>query len=208
MSMVLTPRLCETVTRGTEEENDVRSAGGGGARRVRPQLTRGTILDAALRLAATGGAEPLTVRRLGKELGADPTAIYRHFRDKDEPSAGRRPAHRGLRGSRRPRAAPWRARLSTLAEVSLEILCAHPTIGAEAAIQTTGGPGELAAVDLIIRAINEAGLVGPTTPSASTRSSPATSCRSPARGRGRRPPWPTASIAGGGRHAGSGGQRR
>ena len=31
-----------------------------------------------------GNPEPLTVRRLGKELGADPTAIYRHFRDKDE----------------------------------------------------------------------------------------------------------------------------
>ena len=26
----------------------------------------------------------MSVRRLGAELGADPTAIYRHFRDKDE----------------------------------------------------------------------------------------------------------------------------
>ena len=39
-----------------------------------------------LRFASSGGGntEPLTVRSLGKELGADPTAIYRHFRDKDE----------------------------------------------------------------------------------------------------------------------------
>ena len=28
------------------------------------------------------------MRRLGKELGADPTAIYRHFRDKDDVVVG------------------------------------------------------------------------------------------------------------------------
>ena len=52
--------------------------------RVRPQLDVTTILEAALRLSGSGNPEPLTVRSLGNELGADPTAIYRHFRDKDE----------------------------------------------------------------------------------------------------------------------------
>ena len=52
--------------------------------RVRPQLDVATILEAALRLSGAGNPEPLTVRSLGNELGADPTAIYRHFRDKDE----------------------------------------------------------------------------------------------------------------------------
>jgi len=52
--------------------------------RVRPQLDVTTILEAALRLSGAGNPEPLTVRSLGNELGADPTAIYRHFRDKDE----------------------------------------------------------------------------------------------------------------------------
>ena len=52
--------------------------------RVRPQLDAATILEAALRLSVAGNSEALTVRSLGKEFGADPTAIYRHFRDKDE----------------------------------------------------------------------------------------------------------------------------
>jgi AcrR family transcriptional regulator len=52
--------------------------------RARPQLDADTIVDAALRLAGGGNTEMLTVRSLGKELGADPTAIYRHFRDKEE----------------------------------------------------------------------------------------------------------------------------
>src|SRR5215475_9152786 len=52
------------------------------APRPRAQLDPETILDAATRLAA-GSLEPLTVRRLGQELGSDPTAIYRHFRNKD-----------------------------------------------------------------------------------------------------------------------------
>ena len=52
--------------------------------RPRPQLDRESILDAGIRLAASGRADAVSVRRLGAELGADPTAIYRHFRDKDE----------------------------------------------------------------------------------------------------------------------------
>jgi len=118
--------------------------------RTRPQLDVATIMDAALRLSAAGNPEPLTVRSLGKELGADPTAIYRHFRDKDElvravldqlisdvvaavdPDAG------------------WRDRLTELANESLDVFCAHPSIGSLAGSQTTGGQGELAAIEMIV----------------------------------------------------------
>src|SRR6187455_2359024 len=41
------------------------------------------IIDAALRLIEAPGGNALTVRRLGVELGADPSAIYRYFRDLD-----------------------------------------------------------------------------------------------------------------------------
>jgi AcrR family transcriptional regulator len=126
--------------------------------RPRPQLDRDTIMEAALRLSGDGSTEPLTVRRLGQELGADPTAIYRHFRDKDalvkavldklvadtvakvDPDAG------------------WRERMTQLAHHSLRILNEHPGIGSTAGWQTTGGPGELAAIEMIIVAMNDAGL--------------------------------------------------
>jgi len=47
-------------------------------------LDRETILDAAFAVAEDAGHRGLTMRRVGAELGADPTAVYRHFRNKDE----------------------------------------------------------------------------------------------------------------------------
>lgn len=50
----------------------------------RARLSRDVLIDAAFRIADTEGSDALTLRRLGSELGVDPTAVYRHFRDKDE----------------------------------------------------------------------------------------------------------------------------
>src|SRR3982750_3587331 len=48
------------------------------------RLTRERIVDEALALVEREGADGLTMRNLGAALGVDPTAVYRHFRDKDE----------------------------------------------------------------------------------------------------------------------------
>lgn len=48
------------------------------------RLDRQTILDTAREIADTDGLRALTLRRLGRELGVDSTAMYRHFRDKAE----------------------------------------------------------------------------------------------------------------------------
>ena len=50
----------------------------------RPALTRDSIAAAAMRVIETGGLESLTLRSLAHELGVDRTAMYRHFRTKDE----------------------------------------------------------------------------------------------------------------------------
>src|SRR6478752_4690724 len=55
---------------------------------VRPRLDRERILDAAESIARTDGVGKLTMRRIGSELGVDPTAIYRHFRNKQEMLVG------------------------------------------------------------------------------------------------------------------------
>jgi AcrR family transcriptional regulator len=55
----------------------------GGTRRP-VRLDREGILDAAFAVAEDAGHRGLTMRRVGAELGADPTAVYRHFRNKDE----------------------------------------------------------------------------------------------------------------------------
>jgi AcrR family transcriptional regulator len=48
------------------------------------RLDAARIVDAALAIAARDGAPAVTMRRLGAELGVDPTAFYRHFRTKDD----------------------------------------------------------------------------------------------------------------------------
>jgi TetR/AcrR family tetracycline transcriptional repressor len=44
-------------------------------------LSRDGIVEAAAALVAEHGTEALTARRLGRALGCDPTAVYRHFED-------------------------------------------------------------------------------------------------------------------------------
>jgi AcrR family transcriptional regulator len=55
----------------------------GGTRRA-VRLDREGIIDAAFAVADEAGHRGLTMRRVGAELGADPTAVYRYFRNKDE----------------------------------------------------------------------------------------------------------------------------
>lgn len=51
---------------------------------ARPRLDQERILDAAEAIATHESVGKVTMRRIGSELGVDPTAIYRHFRSKDE----------------------------------------------------------------------------------------------------------------------------
>lgn len=48
------------------------------------RLTPGIIVSAAVVVMDRFGFEQFSVRKLGEALDADPTAIYRHFRSKDE----------------------------------------------------------------------------------------------------------------------------
>ena len=52
-------------------------------RAPRGSLSREKVLAAALELAR-GGLDAVSMRALGARLGADPTAVYRYFRTKDE----------------------------------------------------------------------------------------------------------------------------
>ena len=51
---------------------------------TRVVLTEDSIVATSIRLIEQAGSDRFTLRRLGEALGADPTAIYRHFKDKDE----------------------------------------------------------------------------------------------------------------------------
>lgn len=127
--------------------------------RRRVQLDRAVILQAALDLAERG--KPVTFRALGKALGADPTAVYRHFRDKDELVRGAFDRMLvEIVGSVDP-AAPWRDQLRQSALATLDICEKYPSIGAEARALTTRGQGELQAVEHILQQFQSAGLDKP-----------------------------------------------
>ncbi|MGR0219727.1 TetR/AcrR family transcriptional regulator [Agromyces sp. ZXT2-6] len=136
---------------------------GGGERtsEARPRLDRERIIAAGLALAATPGTTSISVRDLGERLGADPTAIYRHFRSKEhlmqallDELIGRSVAE----VTADP--ADWRERIRQLARATLRLFVHYPAVGVEATVLTTHGPGELDAVEVMLDAFSRAGLEG------------------------------------------------
>lgn len=125
------------------------------------RLDRATIVAAGLELAAAPGVASLSIRDLGAKLGTDPTAIYRHFRSKDDLMAALLD-ELTLQGLAAVTAAPeeWRERLRQLASATLALFYRHPAVGQEAVVLTTHGPGELAAIEFMLDAFSRAGLTG------------------------------------------------
>lgn len=98
-------------------------------------LSTEVILETALDLTEQGGSlSTLSMRKLGTALGADPTAVYRYFRSKDELIT----AIAGLIYSRMiPSSAElsggWEQRLRAIADRVRAVCSTYPTIGVEVA---------------------------------------------------------------------------
>lgn len=69
---------------GTATRSAQKAAPAARPRRARDSLSRDIIVAAADRVVEREGLDRLTFQAIGEELGAHPTSIYRHFRDKDE----------------------------------------------------------------------------------------------------------------------------
>jgi TetR/AcrR family transcriptional regulator, tetracycline repressor protein len=70
--------------RSASNGGNVPAADGNHARAPRNSLSDERILTEALALVDEAGLEGLTTRALGNRLGVDSTAVYRHFRSKDD----------------------------------------------------------------------------------------------------------------------------
>ena len=114
----------------------------------------------SLRLLDEHGVGGFSLPKLGRALGADPTAIYRHFASKDdlvlaiadqlieECMAGLKPQ------------ACW---VDTIVEMTGQlraVYSAHPAAAALSAHRTTQRPAEIRAVNVLIGAVLEAGFEG------------------------------------------------
>ncbi|MBW8487701.1 TetR/AcrR family transcriptional regulator [Actinomadura parmotrematis] len=119
-------------------------------------LTAELIVDTALELIdAPGGA--LTVRRLGAELGADPSAIYRYFRDTDALLLAVADRLIGDMLTGLPDAAGWREGLRAFAFRVRDSMLLHPRLAVLRAARVTGGRNELRAVEAGVGLLLEAG---------------------------------------------------
>ncbi|SDS74216.1 TetR/AcrR family transcriptional regulator [Microterricola viridarii] len=128
---------------------------------TRAKLSQDSIVDALLALAREAPRAEVTFRMLGAELGVAATAIYRHFRDKDElyRAAVDRLYAEAL--SRVDRAEPsWRLRLAQYSDALAATYLEAPAIGQLAPLVDGRGSGELASLDFIFEALEQAGLSG------------------------------------------------
>jgi AcrR family transcriptional regulator len=140
----------------------VPTAGRRPLRATRPGLRRGSltperIVDESLELLDEQGIAGFSLPRLGRALGADPTAVYRHFASKDDMvlAIADRLIEEAMAGME-PRAC-W---VDTVIENTRRlraVYLAHPAAASLSATRTTHGPGEMKAINILLGAVLEAG---------------------------------------------------
>ncbi|GAA2594520.1 TetR/AcrR family transcriptional regulator [Streptomyces tubercidicus] len=120
-------------------------------------LSADLIVDAACELIDAQGAQAFTVRKLGAALGADPSAIYRYFRNTEDLLLAL--ADR-LIGESMTGFAPggdWAADLRELGLRAYRSALRHPQIAVFSTVRVTGRPHEQRAVDTGIGLLLQAG---------------------------------------------------
>ena len=121
------------------------------------RLDTDKILTAALAIADRHGLSGMTLRMVGTELGADPTAIYRHFASKEALVAAM--ADRlfaEIATAEYP--SDWRERFLAIGRSARHVYRSHPTIVDVLANQPEESPSLIALNELSIGCLREAGL--------------------------------------------------
>ncbi len=126
----------------------------------RGTLTSLMILAESLRLLDEDGIEGFSLPKLGRALGADQTAVYRHFASKDDIvlALADRLIEEAMEGL-----APQDCWVDTLTEMARRLrrtYLAHPAAASISSYRTTQGPAEIRTVDIIIGAMLSAGFEG------------------------------------------------
>jgi len=134
------------------------------SRARRSRLPRGTlsqelIVEAAFRVADSSGMDKLTFQALGRELSAHPTAIYRHFRNKDELLLALIDAlHEEALANTPSPTDDWAHDLMEIAIHTHEAFLRHPRVGAMAAARTARRENEFRSVERKLDCMRRAGL--------------------------------------------------
>ena len=128
-------------------------------RRPRNSLNRDVIAAAAFAVTDRDGIGALTFEALGRELGAHATAIYRHFRDKDDLLlALTDQLHARAQVEGLPQTDDWASDLRATALAIHRAFLAHPQVGQLVAARTARSRHEFATVEHLVGCMRRAGL--------------------------------------------------
>jgi TetR/AcrR family transcriptional regulator, tetracycline repressor protein len=126
----------------------------------RGTLTSEMILAESLRLLDQDGIEGFSLPKLGRALGADQTAVYRHFASKDDIvlALADRLIEEAMTGFEPQEC--WVDTLTDMARRLRRTYLTHPAAASISSYRTTQGPAEIRTVDIIIGAMFAAGFEG------------------------------------------------
>ena len=123
----------------------------------RVTLTPRTVVEVALTLAESEGLEALTIRRLAKELGVTPMALYWHFRGKDELLDGMAARIFEEVDLSVDASAAWQEQLRALLGSMLGVLRAHPSAAILLSTRTASSEGSLRATEVVLDILRRGG---------------------------------------------------
>jgi AcrR family transcriptional regulator len=131
-----------------------------GRRLRRGSLTPEMIVTESLRLLDTEGTEGFSLPKLGRALGADPTAVYRHFGSKDDLvlAIADRLIEEAMSGL--DEQACWVDTAEQVIRRQRATYLRHPAAASLASYRTTQRPAEMRIVNMLIGAALQAGFEG------------------------------------------------
>lgn len=123
----------------------------------RVTLTPQAVVEGGIALAEAEGLEAVTIRRLAKELGVTPMALYWHFRSKDELLDGMaarlfEEIDLAVRVS-----ATWQAQLRALLGSMVGVLRTHPSTAILLSTRTASSEGSLRATEVMLDVLRRGG---------------------------------------------------
>ena len=123
----------------------------------RVTLTPQTVVEGALALADSEGLGAVTIRRLAKELGVTPMALYWHFHSKDELLDGMAARIFEEVDLSVDASARWHEQLRALLGSMLGVLRAHPDTAILLSTRTASSEGSLRATEVVLDILRRGG---------------------------------------------------
>jgi TetR/AcrR family tetracycline transcriptional repressor len=126
---------------------------------AREPLTRHALIEAALRIADSEGLEAVSLRRVARDFGVTPMALYRYVDSKEGLLAGISEHVLGEFELPSEETGDWREELRALARSFRRLLVAHPAVAALFSLHPPEiiTPNGWRIVEIVLRTLREAG---------------------------------------------------